>query len=141
MFGRKKEGIAGLMGHQTVDVEGDVPQGGSKLALIVLPESHTLEDVSIMSEWSRFQVMEQEQPLSHAGPLRGRRKGLVHTVCASLTSHIPQSEGKRGLVNARIAMFANLRGSDTIVFCLVYLPLQLSSRDPEVTGMDGSTFE
>jgi hypothetical protein len=38
----------------------------------------------------------------------------------------------------------NLRGSDTIVFFLVYLPFDLntlSSRDPEVIGMDGSTFE
>jgi hypothetical protein len=38
----------------------------------------------------------------------------------------------------------NLRGSDTIVFFLVYLPFDLnilSSRNPEVTGMDGSTFK
>ena len=38
----------------------------------------------------------------------------------------------------------NLKGSDTIVFCLVYLPFDLntlSSRDQEVIGIDGSTFE
>jgi hypothetical protein len=38
----------------------------------------------------------------------------------------------------------NLRGSDTTVFCLVYLPFglnTLSSRDPEVTGTEGSTFD
>jgi hypothetical protein len=38
----------------------------------------------------------------------------------------------------------NIRGSDTIVFCLVYLPFDLntlSSLNPEVIGMDGSIFE
>jgi hypothetical protein len=37
----------------------------------------------------------------------------------------------------------NLRGSDTIVFCLVYFPFVLNtlrSRDPEVTGMDWFNF-
>ena len=73
---------------------------------------------------------------------------VMHLSMYCLTSLVCKPfEKEKGPGTHRLHMLScpkNLRGLDSIVFFLVYLPFDLNSLslcDPEITGVDGSTFK